>query len=157
MLSFVKKKSTTLEMLNMFISNKNTECFSTVDLLEIDLLEGKACFVKSGASASYIVRRGDVFKIASGTVPLGILSEVNAEITEFSLCEGDVIVMCSDGACTDTEMGEEECEMRLAEFLEHEWRLDACKLAEKLLSEVNYRGKRADDVSICVYKIKKAK
>lgn len=157
MLSFGNKKSTTLEMLNMFISNKNTECFSTVDLLEIDLLEGKACFVKSGASASYIVRRGDVFKIASGTVPLGILSEVNAEITEFSLCDGDVIVMCSDGACTDTEMGEEECEMRLAEFLEHEWRLDACKLAEKLLSEVNYRGKRADDVSICVYKIKKAK
>ncbi len=157
MLSYGNKKSTTLEMLNMFISNKNTECFSTVDLLEIDLLRGKACFVKSGAAASYIVRRGDVFKIASGTVPLGILPEVSAEITEFDLSEGDVIVMCSDGACTDTELGEEECEMRLAEFLEHEWRLEVNKMAEKILSEVCFRTKRADDVSICVYRIKKAK
>lgn len=157
MLSYGNKKSTTLEMLNMFISSKNTECFSTADLLEIDLIEGKACFVKSGAAASYVVRRGDVFKIASGTVPLGILTEVNAEITEFALCDGDVIVMCSDGACTDTEKGEEECEMKIAEFLEHEWRLDACKLAEKLLSEVNYRSKRADDVSICVFRIKRVK
>ncbi len=157
MLSFGNKKSTTLEMLNMFISSKNTECFSTADLLEIDLIAGKACFVKSGAAASYVVRRGDVFKIASGTVPLGILPEVNAEITEFALCDGDVIVMCSDGACTDEQAGEEECEMRIAEFLEHEWRLDASKLAEKLLSEVNYRAKRADDVSICVYRVKKAK
>ena len=157
MLSYGNKKSTTLEMLNMFISNKNTECFSTVDLLEIDLLLGKACFVKSGAAASYIVRRGDVFKIASGTVPLGILPRVNAEITEFDLADGDVIVMCSDGACTDTEMGEEECEMRLAELLEHEWRLDAGKMAEKILSEVCFRTKRADDVSVCVYRVKKVK
>ena len=157
MLSYGNKKSTTLEMLNMFISNKNTECFSTVDLLEIDLLCGRACFVKSGAAASYIVRRGDVFKIASGTVPIGILPEVNAQMTEFDLCEGDVIVMCSDGAITDAELGEEECEMRLAEFLEYEWRLEVNEMAEKILAEVSFRTKRADDVSICVYRIKKAK
>ena len=157
MLSCGNSKATTLEMLNMFISNKNTECFSTADLLEIDLLRGVASFTKSGAAASYIVRRGSVYKIASGTIPLGILPEVSAEVTEFSLCDGDVIVMCSDGVGNDPELGDDENAMHLVEFLEHEWRLDANKMAENIISDAAYASKKSDDMSVCVYRVKRKK
>ncbi len=154
MLSCGNRKSTTLEMLNMFISNKNTECFSTIDLLEIDLLRGVASFTKSGAAASYIVRKGSVYKIASGTVPLGILSEVSAEVTEFSLRDGDVIVMCSDGVGGDGTTEADKRDLHLLEFLEHEWRMDACDMAENILSDAAYINKRSDDMSVCVYRIR---
>lgn len=154
MLSCGNRKSTTLEMLNMFISNKNTECFSTIDLLEIDLLRGVASFTKSGAAASYIVRKGSVYKIASGTVPLGILSEVSAEVTEFSLRDGDVIVMCSDGVVGDGATEADKRDLHLLEFLEHEWRMDVCDMAENILSDAAYINKRSDDMSVCVYRIR---
>lgn len=157
LLSCGNSRSTTLEMLNMFISSKNNECFSTVDLLEIDLIRGTASFTKSGAAASYIARRGSVYKIASGTIPVGILPEVSAEVTEFSLCDGDVIVMCSDGVGGDGEQDGGAGLFRIAEFLEHEWRLDVRSMADAIISDAAYAGKKADDMSVCVYRIKKKK
>ena len=156
MLSSGNKKTTTLEMINMFVGNKNTECFSTIDLLEIDLMRGTASFTKSGAAASYIVRHGAVYKIASGTMPIGILPEVSAEVTEFSLCDGDVIVMCSDGVCHDPELGEDENSMHIIDFLENERMTDMGKLAENIISDAALYNKRADDMSVGVFRIKRS-
>lgn len=155
MLSCGNRKSTTLDMINMFVSNKNTECFSTVDLLEIDLIRGVASFTKSGAAASYIVRRGSVYKIASGTMPVGILPEVSAEVTEFALCDGDVIIMCSDGVCHDPELGEDENSMHIIDFLENESMGDIGKTAENIISDAAMYNKRADDMSVGVFRVKK--
>ena len=90
-------KPVAMEMLNNFIRSKNTECFSTVDLLEIDLLNGRASFIKSGAVASYVKRGEQIFRISSNTMPVGITKEINAEEVTFELEDGDVIVMVSDG------------------------------------------------------------
>lgn len=155
MLSFGNRKSTTLDMLNMFISNKSSECSSTVDLLEIDLLRGKASFTKSGATASYIVRRGSVYKISSDTMPLGLLPEVCAEVTEFSVCDGDVIVMCSDGVANDPEKDEEGGSVQLVEFLEHEYMQDVEKIAENLLFDAARMRGRADDMTVGVFRVRR--
>jgi len=155
MLSCGNRKSTTLDMLNMFISNKSTECFSTVDLLEIDLLRGKASFTKSGATASYIVRKGSVYKISSDTMPLGIMPEVSAEVTEFSVCDGDLIVMCTDGICTDPESDEDGGAMHLVDFLEHEYMRDIHKIAETIVSDAARAGGRSDDMTVGVFRIRK--
>jgi stage II sporulation protein E len=155
MLSCGNRKSTTLDMLNMFISNKNTECFSTVDLLEIDLLRGKASFTKSGAVASYIVRKGSVYKIASDTMPLGIMPEVSAEVTEFAVCDGDLIVMCTDGICTDPESDEDGGAMQLVDFLEHEYMQDISKIAENIVADAVRAGGRSDDMTVGVFRVKK--
>jgi stage II sporulation protein E len=155
MLACGNKKSTTLDMLNTFISNKNTECFSTVDLLEIDLLHGKASFTKSGAVASYIVRKGTVYKISSDTMPLGIVPEVSAEVTEFSVCDGDLIVMCTDGVCTDPESEDGEGAIQLVDFLEREYSRDVGKIAESILSDAARACGRGDDMTVGVFRVKK--
>ncbi|MBQ9745526.1 MAG: SpoIIE family protein phosphatase [Clostridia bacterium] len=155
MLSCGNRKSTTLDMLNMFISNKSTECFSTVDLLEIDLLGGKASFTKSGATASYIVRKGSVYKIASDTMPLGIVPEVSAEVTEFSVCDGDLIVMCTDGICTDPESDGDSGGMHLVDFLEHEYMQDVGKIAENIVFDAARTGGRSDDMTVGVFRVRK--
>ncbi len=155
MLSSGNRKSTTLDMLNMFISNKSTECFSTVDLLEIDLLHGKASFTKSGAVASYIVRKGSVYKISSDTMPLGIMPEVSAEVTEFSVCDGDVIVMCTDGVCTDPESDEDSGAMQLVDFLEHEYMQDVNKIAENIVYDAARASGRSDDMTVGVFRVRK--
>jgi stage II sporulation protein E len=142
-------------MLNMFISNKSTECFSTVDLLEIDLLHGKASFTKSGAVASYIVRKGSVYKISSDTMPLGIMPEVSAEVTEFSVCDGDVIVMCTDGVCTDPESDEDSGAMQLVDFLEHEYMQDVNKIAENIVYDAARASGRSDDMTVGVFRVRK--
>ena len=155
MLSCGNRKSTTLDMLNMFISNKNAECFSTVDLLEIDLLRGKASFTKSGATASYIVRKGSVYKIASDTMPLGIVPEVSAEVTEFDVCDGDLIVMCTDGICTDPESDEDGGAMHLVDFLEHEYMQDVNKIAENIVFDAARASGRCDDMTVGVFRVRR--
>ena len=76
---------------------------ATVDLCEIDMITGDARFVKCGAAASYLVRGEQLFRIASGTVPLGILREVSAEETTVSLVSGDLLLFFSDGVCGENE------------------------------------------------------
>ncbi len=107
MLACGNKKSTTLEMLNMIIAGKGVECFATVDLLEVDLMLGTASFIKSGATPSYVIRGESLFKIASSTAPIGIMPRLVAEMTEFDLRDGDIIVLSSDGiAANDTPDGD---------------------------------------------------
>ena len=66
MLACGNKKSVTLEMLNNLICSKSTECFATVDLLEIDLMLGIASFIKSGAVPSYVIRDRRLIKLHRG-------------------------------------------------------------------------------------------
>lgn len=68
-----------------------------VDLLEVDLLTGKAALYKGGAAPSYL-RRGDkIYSLSSKSVPLGIIGELDAGKTEFAVEPGDMILMISDG------------------------------------------------------------
>jgi stage II sporulation protein E len=154
MLSCGNSKSTTLDMLNMFISNKSRVCSSTVDLLEIDLLHGKASFTKSGAAAYYVVRKGRVYKISSDTMPIGILPAVSAEVTEFTVCDGDLIVMCSDGICTDPETDEDGGAMHLVQFLESEYKSDVSILAQRIVSDATRINGRHDDMTVGVFRVR---
>ena len=90
-------RTVSLGMLNSFLRAKQTECSCTVDLLELDLLQSRATLVKSGAAASFLLRQGRLFAIASAAAPLGILKSVHAEQTAFALCPGDILVLLSDG------------------------------------------------------------
>ena len=92
-----------LNLLNGFLRARPGECSATVDLCEIDMITGEAHFIKCGAAASYLLRGEQLFRIASGTMPLGILREVSAEETSFPLCGGDLLLFFSDGVCGEDE------------------------------------------------------
>lgn len=149
MLQAGNSKPVAMEMLNNFIRSKNTECFSTVDLLEIDLLNGKASFVKSGAVASYVKRGDKIFRIASNTMPVGITKEINAEEVKFDLQDNDVIVMVSDGVGQS-----KEDTVMVSNLLTFSWEDDLYKMVDKILFNACQNSGRNDDVSVGIVRVR---
>jgi len=150
LLSSGNSKAVSLEMLNNFIRSKNMESFATIDLLEVDLVTGEGCFVKSGAAPSYILRGQDLFKIASNTMPIGITRELNAEEIHFTLKEGDIVVMVSDGVAQSFEDG-----VWLASMLAGEWddTLSLSESAARILARAKGERRCRDDMTVGVAKI----
>ena len=146
------KKSTTLAMLNNLLCSRSTECFATVDLCEIDLVNGQASFLKSGAVPSFVMREGHLYKISSGTFPIGILPQVSAENTDFELCAGDVIVLCSDGILSDVCDREEI--VRFLDMITREWTEDMEAMADKILTYSSDFSVRTDDMTIAFLRVK---
>ncbi len=92
-----------LEMLNEFLARRSMECFTTVDLMELDLVTGEARFVKSGAAPSFVLRKDKLFRLASETYPVGIVRSFDGEVIRFSAMAGDIVIMLSDGVVPDGE------------------------------------------------------
>ena len=151
------KKSTTLAMLNNLLCSRNTECFATVDICEIDLVRGEASFLKSGAVPSFVMRDGHLYKISSGTFPIGILPQVSAENTDFELCVGDVIVLCSDGILSDADNSDGEETVRFLDMITREWTEDLESMADKILTYSSDFSVRTDDMTIAFLRVKQAK
>jgi len=148
MLAAGNGKALTLKMLNGFIKSRGTECSATVDLAEIDLIHGTACFVKSGAAPSYVVRTGSLYKLESNTAPIGIMDEIDAEKIKFDLKDGDVLVMMTDGVTQSLEDG-----VWLANLITYEWdeRLDV--MAEKIIDNAALSNKRNDDMTVVLVRV----
>lgn len=98
-----------LRMLNSYLRAKNSgtgeECSATVDLMELDLMDGEAVFSKNGAPPTYVVREGTVYLLRSPSMPIGILREAPPRLLRFRMRPGDVVVMVSDGVT----LGNDEC------------------------------------------------
>ena len=103
MLGAGSSKETSLKMLNHLVSLREEESSATVDLLEFDTCYGHASFLKSGAAASYVKREGNLFRLRSRTIPIGLVQEVDAENLRFDTQVGDLIIMLSDGVSQTSE------------------------------------------------------
>ncbi len=148
MLSSGNGKAVTLEMLNGFIRSRGTECSATIDLVEIDMITGEACFVKSGAAPSYVLRNGNLYKLQSKTVPIGIMTALDAEKIRFDLMEGDIIIMLSDGVAQSLEDG-----VWLANLLTYEWEDNLQMMADKILDNAALNNKRSDDMTVALVRV----
>lgn len=114
MLRAGNRAGTSLRMLNNMVlsrtqNNSAAECSSTVDLLEFDLVTGVGSFIKSGAAPSFVVRGSTVHRIQSGTAPIGILRNTEAQTSRFTLKTGDTVVLISDGI----QQNDPDCEWLL--------------------------------------------
>ena len=140
-------KSVTLEMLNTFLMSKTDETFSTVDLLEVDLLDGTGSFIKAGAAPSYVLRGDRVHCIRSRTPPAGALSKLCAEETRFPLRPGDLVILASDGAVAEDEGN------ALLPLLLNAPRESAGAACDVLFAALRDRAQFRDDLSLCVVRI----
>ncbi|MBO5305160.1 MAG: SpoIIE family protein phosphatase, partial [Clostridia bacterium] len=139
-----------LGMLNGLLSfgrSSDAEISTTVDLLCLDKLTGRAVFLKSGASPTYVKRGTNIFKLTGASMPMGILSLVDVKRLEFDTCDGDMIVQSSDGVTA----GESEC-LWLLEYLNETDESDPERMAEHIKREAVQKGS-VDDVSVVVTKI----
>lgn len=144
-------KETLLHILNHSIRTRGEECSATVDLFELDLLNGGGMFLKSGAAPSYIKRESSIFRIRSQTTPIGLLRSIDTEKISVEIRPGDHIVMMSDGVCDVTEdapwllllLGE-PVKKNLREYVDY------------IISEAKKNSRTGDDISVTVIRIEEA-
>lgn len=104
-----------LKIMNGMELLRGTGCFTTVDLLRIDLSDGTAALYKWGAAPSYLRDDAQVKKIGTATPPpgVGVGGDHLPERYSLSLKWGEMLVMVSDGA------GREDTEELIASFRGH--------------------------------------
>ncbi len=142
-------KGVTLEMLNNLLLSKNKECFSSVDLFELDLIGCRGSFVKAGAAPAYLLRAAKLFRVSSDTPPCGIVEGFSAENTGFDVLPGDLIIMLSDGITSALDCGDTLCEIMKQNKGAP---LDA--LASKILDVAVSSSVHDDDMSCVLVRVK---
>ena len=142
-----------VRMLNGFLRHRGNgglhECSATVDLLELDLMEGKASFYKNGAAPTYVFRNGGIFKLRSRTVPVGIIRETDTRRIGFDVAAGDMIVMVSDGIT----QGREECPWLFDLLRSQGEGVSADRIADLVVKYAKREG-ASDDLSVLVVKLR---
>jgi stage II sporulation protein E len=157
MLTAGNRMETSLRMLNSVLrvkgSKSEDECSATVDLLQLDLYSGALTLIKSGAAPTFVLRRGNVFKLASPSFPIGILRAIDAKQLNIQCEDGDVIVMISDGATR----GGDECPYLNSLLRESDVADEAPeKIADKIIRRAKAEADApSDDISVIVVKVKK--
>lgn len=122
--------------------------FTTIDLLRLDLFTGKGALYKFGAAPTYLRRKGQVRRLAGGSLPAGTDAgeNVRPDVLPLEAGDGDWIVMASDGVTG----GEEDW---IAETLE-KWEGDSPRLlAQQLLEGCLHRETGQDDKTVVAVKL----
>jgi stage II sporulation protein E len=147
------EKELVIQMLNSILALRSAEeMFSTIDIMFFDKFTGKAEFVKIGACVSYIKRGSSVETIESSSLPVGILEDIEADLHEKDLKEGDFVILVTDGVL---ECYEEEKEQQLSRIISEADFISPQEMAdyimEKSLERCNNMPK--DDMTVIVAKI----
>ncbi len=91
-------KNTAVQLINSVLILKSPdECFATIDLSVVDLYTGNVEFIKIGAAATFIKKKDRVEVIKSTSLPVGILNNVDIELSNKTVSADDYIIMISDG------------------------------------------------------------
>jgi stage II sporulation protein E len=131
------------------------ESFATVDMLLFDLYSGEAEFVKIGACPSYIVRGREIQAVSASSIPIGILSNIDVDVTSRYLRAGDLAVMVTDG------LGEAPSHEFTNDWILHALRNvapgDPGAVAQHLLAQARQLGggKVEDDQTVLVCQVQR--
>ena len=147
-------KDTSIDLINTTIMNVNEEIFATLDIIIIDLYNGKIEFIKNGACPTYVKNNKKVQIIKSLSLPAGILENINLTTYDKDIENQDIIVLCSDGIL-DANVEYKNKELWVKYMLEDIEISNSQKIADIILNEAidNNYGKAKDDMSIIVCKL----
>ncbi|CAM3960747.1 stage II sporulation protein E [Cohnella lubricantis] len=73
------------------------EMFATVDMALIDLYTGQATLLKIGSTPSFIKRGREVIPVDASNLPIGIVEDIEIDVLQIELRQGDILVMMTDG------------------------------------------------------------
>ena len=146
-------KDTSIDLINTTIMNANEEIFATLDIVIIDLYNGKIEFVKNGACPTYVKNKKKVQIVKSLSLPAGILNNINLTTYDKDIEDQDILVMCSDGIL-DSNVEYKNKELWVKYILEDIETNNSQKIADLLINEAvdNSYGIPKDDMSIIVCK-----
>lgn len=151
-------KNIAVKLINsVLVLKSNEEQFSTLDLTFIDRYSGLCEFIKMGAASAFIKRKNKVEVIRSQSLPVGIINEVDMEVTKKQLNDGDLIIMLTDGVL-DINKDTEDKEKWLQKIIEKYEGSQPQDLAEYILEEAKKGGKYEikDDMTVLVAKLWKS-
>lgn len=120
------------------------ESLATVDICRADLYKGSVTLYKAGAAPSYVKKSGRVGFVESSSLPAGILNSVQFEETSLLLCEGDILLMVSDGV---SPTGEDW----VLDELERYTGTDMQILCERIatIAQLKRQDTHDDDITVC--------
>ncbi|MBQ7096935.1 MAG: stage II sporulation protein E [Clostridia bacterium] len=129
--------------------------FVTFDICIIDLYTGMAEFIKTGAEPSFVMRGSRVDTVRAGSLPVGIIADMEAKISKRKVEDGMVIVMMSDGL----ETRESGNLLWVGDFIKETGdNIRENNLAERILRAAIEKngGKVKDDMTVLAVKLKNA-
>ncbi len=142
-----------MHSVNQLLTFTGQDVFSALDMCVFDLATGDTDFIKVGAADGFIKRTREVEVVEAGSLPLGILDEIEPKITKAVLAADEMVILISDGVL-DAFGGER---IALAGFINNSNANNPQQLADQIISEVLKRSAKypADDCTVTVAKLTK--
>jgi stage II sporulation protein E len=125
------------------IKNRN-DMFTTLDMMEIDLTNANATFIKYGCCSTYILRDDELIEIETKSLPIGIIPSIELTMEHTKLVENDLIFMITDGFHSFSKLIEES---KLLIEDDHPQQIATFIMNRALEKEVS------DDLSIIVLRV----
>lgn len=149
-LDFGASKDTVIHILNSILRRRREECSATVDLFDVDLYDGSATFIKSGAAPSFIKRGSSIFRLKSQTAPIGLLRTIDSERIRVEIAGEDYVIMISDGISQSADEAP-----WLLDLLSRPPRRTLKEYADAILAAAVENSRTRDDMSVLVLKIER--
>lgn len=146
-------KASAIKLVNsLMLLKTEKESFSTLDVMVVDTKKEKAEFLKVGACSTFIKREDIVEIVASESLPIGIIENVDVDLIKKELDKDTYIVMVTDGV---VDSNKDLNETWIKELLKDTDIDNAQRLADVILQEAidNYYGIPKDDMTVIVTKI----
>ena len=148
-------KELALKTINsILVLKSNDEMLATIDMSIIDLYMGKTQFIKIGSAPTFIKRKNKVQVINSHSLPVGILKDVDFQVYEESLEDGDFIIMMSDGIM-DANEGVDDKEKWVLDIIEDISSINPQTIADEIMDKAIAisNTEDRDDMTVLVTKV----
>lgn len=141
--------SSAIRLINsLYISREEDDGYATADIVILNLYKGDCCFLKNGASATYLRHNKRVMMIEGQTLPVGVVHEIESYVGKTGISGGDYVIMMTDGvADCFTGNGDD-----LTVYLKRCEIINPQEIAKHILDEAVRRngGKASDDMTVIV-------
>lgn len=146
-------KDTAIKLINsVLLLKSDQDSFATMDISVVDTQTGNVEFVKVGACPTFIKKKDRVEFINSISLPVGIIDNIDIDLCDKKLEDGDLLIMVTDGII---DSNKELSELWIKELLENTDIDNPQRLADVIIQESvdNTYGVAKDDMTVVVSKI----